>query len=64
MKKYAVAYILFFDNDLQLKVVEAKGWKEALNKAFDNIGDYLPDRIEEAKAEAFNGDWMFEVKEI
>lgn len=65
MKRYAVAYISFFDNVLKLEVVKAKGWKEALSKvAGAELVAYLPDCIEEAKAEAFSGDWMFEVKVV
>lgn len=62
--KYAVAYISFFDNELQLKIVEAEGWKDALNKVFANRGHYLPSDYKEAQAEAFNGNWMFNVIEV
>ena len=64
MKNYVVAYISFFDNALDIKFVESDSWKNALDKAFPLDGYELPDDIEEAKIEAFNGDWMFEVKEI
>ena len=64
MKYFAVAHMDFFDNDLKIEFVYANTWKEAFNIAFP-LGDYeLPDDIEEAKTEAFNGDWMFEVTEV
>jgi hypothetical protein len=65
MRKYAVAYIFFFDNILKLKVIEAKDWKDALIKAF-NMGYWVgfPDDMEEAQEEAFKGDWMFNVIEV
>jgi hypothetical protein len=63
MKRYAVATINFFDNILKIEFTEANTWKEALDICYHLDGYYLPDDIEEAKAEAFNGDWMFDVKE-
>lgn len=62
---YAVSYISFFDNSLKTKIVQAAGWKDALIKAF-SIGDWngFPDDMEEAKGEAFDGDWMFDVVAI
>lgn len=66
MKKYVVGYINFFDNVLKLRIVKAEGWYDALHKAFE-VGVYLPvdmKDIEEAKAEAFNQDWMFTVQEL
>ncbi len=65
MKTYAVAYISFYDNTLKIIIVKAKNWKDALIKTF-GVGswDGFPDDMEEAKEEAFNGDWMFDVTEI
>lgn len=73
MKKYAVAYMSFFDNDLQLYTVEATTWKEALVKALSENNhpelagithESLADDIEVVKEIAFGGDWVFEVKEL
>lgn len=64
MKRYAVAIITFFDNELSLEVVEANGWKEALREVYGYDITYLPDDIEEAQIEASDSDWMFNVKEI
>ena len=72
MTKYAVGYISFFDNDLQVVIVEATGWKEALSKHPQCVnkdgtpGDFtwLPDDMKEAKDEIINADCEFDVKEI
>jgi hypothetical protein len=64
VKNYAVAYMNFFSNDLTIKFVESDSWKNALYKAFPLEGYELPDDMEEARVEAFNGDWMFFVKEF
>jgi len=57
MKKFAVAYTNFFDNDLKIKIVEASDWREALIKAFPVV-------IMETKAQAFGRDVSFAVVEI
>lgn len=64
MKKFAVAFVDFaFKNDLQIKFVEAEDWRQALNKTFGPR--YLEsESLEDAKEEAFNQDWLFDVKEI
>jgi len=62
--KYAVAYVNFFDNDLQLRVVKARGWKQAVSRAFDCAQHLTSETLDEAKEEAFNQDWLFNVLEI
>lgn len=63
MKKYAVAFVNFFDNDLKIKIVGAEDWRQALNKAFGP--KYLKsDNLVDAKEEAFNQDWLFGVVEL
>ena len=66
MKNFAVAYMNFFDSDLKLKTAWAAGWKEALKGAFPDEHENVRniDSIEEAKEEAFNQDWLFDVIEI
>ena len=68
MKKYAVAFISFIENDLQIEIVLTDGsWKDALvdSQFIDkDICDTLDDFIETAKQQAFDQDWLFEVKEI
>jgi len=67
MTKYAVAYISFFENDLQIKVVEADSWKQALAEAFgeDKLNSVACEAtLEDAKVEAFNQAWLFSVEEI
>lgn len=59
-----MAYISFFENDLELKIVKADDWKDALRIGFDLMSGWLPDDMEEAKVEAFNQDWSFNVVEI
>jgi len=65
MKKFAVAYTNFLENDLKIKIVEASDWREALIKAFPTV-DWI-DRdhnLGESKEFAFSGDALFDVVEI
>lgn len=76
MKKFAVAHINFFDNDLKIDVVSAPDWKEALittqlssckpeyKADVEEWLNDLPDDIEEAKGYFFNCDQLFEVYEL
>ena len=64
MKSFAVATINFFDNDLRIFLVEDESWKKALGQVEDLTDYNLPDDIEEAKTEAFNSDWLFDVEEL
>ena len=66
MKRWAVGWTSFFDNDLTIEIIDAEDWHSALLK-HSKIGEdpwEFPLNIEEAKAEAFNGDCMFDVVEI
>ena len=65
MKKYAVGSLNFFDNELKIEIVETDSWKEALSKHSD-FGDvsWLADDMETAKADAFDGDYAFDVVEL
>jgi len=64
--KFAVGLINFFDNELEIKVVEVSGknWKDAFEKAFPDYAGYLSDDMKEAKREAFDADFMFDVVEV
>lgn len=70
MKKFAVAYMNFSDNDLTVKVIKAESWKEALENRLselypDSEDCYeFSDNIEVEKEEAFNQDWLFDVTEV
>lgn len=74
MKKYAVGWINFFDNDLQIKIVEIEesgnksyDWRDALEAAFPGYAEnvaFAGDNMDLAKEEAFNQEWLFDVKEI
>ena len=68
MKRWAVGYINFYDNDLVIEIVEAADWRAALcahSKLADmaeivlNCAD-----LEAAKVEAFDQDSMIDVVEI
>ena len=63
-KRYAVGYIDFFNNVLEVKIGEGVTWKEGLENSFPGLSEYLPDDLEEAKSEAFNQDWQFDITEI
>lgn len=72
MKRFAVGVINFFDNDLDIQVVEAQDWKSALGKhrafmpySIEEMNEMFPDDSQEkAKNEAFNMDMMIDVVEI
>ena len=63
---YAVAYVNFYDNDLQLKTVDVPStdWKVALEAAFPGHAEHISDDLEEAKNDAFNQDWLFAVEAV
>ena len=62
MKKYAVSYINFFNNNLITKIVDVDGdWKVAIEAAIPDTAAYLDDDIENAKCQAFDSDWLFDV---
>jgi hypothetical protein len=78
MKKYVVAYISFFDNELVQLIVEAESEYEAIKKGmieltseeyrqdeidFQNDPEY-PKTVEEQKQLAFNSDSMVAAIEI
>lgn len=78
MKKYVVAYISFFDNDLVQIIIKAESEYEAIKKAmielcseeyrqdeidFQNDPEY-PKTVEGQKRLAFNSDSMISAIEI
>lgn len=65
MKKWAIAYINFFDNNVVVKVVEVDGnWKDALEVAFPGYAEHVSDDLDEAKSMAFDQEWGFDITEI
>jgi len=71
MKKYAVGYINFSDNELTIEIVEAPNIYEAVKKHSQLQEDSLqkwisemPQELQDIKEEFFNGDAMIDVKEI
>ena len=69
MKKYAVAYMNFFDNELTIEFVEAETEKQAIfshSKMQSDSGwsEELSDNLDEIKQAFFDGDTLVDVKEI
>lgn len=65
MKKYAVAYVSFFDNELNITFVRAPSIREAANVAlkYEDITE-LPEDLEELKQFVSNMDGAIDVKEM
>lgn len=71
MKKFAVAYMNFFDSNLVVEVMEAKSWKKALplhslleGYEKEYLDEICSKGIDNAKDAAFSDEWLFDVKEI
>jgi len=75
MKRFAVAYMTFMDNDLRIELHTADNWKEAILKysSFskeeyrEQMQEWLsemPDDKEEMKEYFFNADSLLDVIEI
>lgn len=70
--RFAVAYTDEFENDLTIEIIEANTWKDALSKhskMMDENGNpddnsWMSDNIEQAKEDAFNADFQFDVIEL
>ena len=76
MKKFAVGFFNQYDNKLTIEIVEADNWQEATVNHSLPIWNCLPgqkvteDRlevpgtVEEAKHQAFNYDYAFDIVEV
>lgn len=66
MKRFAVAFLNQFDNDLELYIVEANDRKSALEAAKPGYLEHIKQfyTIEQAAEEAFIQEWNFNVVEI
>jgi hypothetical protein len=72
MKRFAVAYISFFDNEIKLCTVDANSPEEAILPAMKAIGETTDDiaelvadkTLEQIKDLFFDWDSAIEVKEI
>jgi len=77
MKRFAVSYINFVDNQLSTKIIESENWKSAILARLDGMVEGNPKRIEEnhtwldrfetleeVKEAIFDGDMMMDVVEI
>ncbi|MGL5706804.1 MAG: hypothetical protein ACRDDF_00845 [Aeromonas sp.] len=69
-KLYAVSYMDFNNNDMTIEFHRADNWHTALALHTKVCNDeeymgYLAGMpMEDAQYEAFNGDWLFDVKEV
>lgn len=65
MKKFAISWISFHDNELKMKIVEAVCYESALEMAYHALTDVVyQDDDDEIKQAAFNCDGMIEALEI
>lgn len=69
-KLYAVSYMDFFNNNLITEIHQANCWQDALMMHSNVVqcGEFeatiMTQDIEDAKEDAFNGDWLFDVVEV
>ena len=67
MKKFAVAFMCYFDNILTIEIHEADDWRAALiqHSALSEQGseaeEAIPDNLEDAKEYFFDGDCLIDV---
>lgn len=66
MKKFAVAYIDFFDNNLVIEIVEAKDWYGAIYQHSLMPKEFVlsKESLQQAKNDAINGDCLIDVVEL
>lgn len=67
MKTFAVGVINFFDNVLNIEIIQAESWLDALGKHSGIDAEFLPNDVsfmEDLKDEYFNIDMTFDIKEI
>lgn len=66
MKTFVVAFINFFDNQIEQHKVEASDWQSALEKAKPGYVQNVAhcSNMEKAMEEAYNQDWGFHVLQI
>ena len=66
MSKFVVSFVSLGDNELEIKIVNATSWKDALSKAYPSLMycHMLPNDIETAKNRLFDQDFLFNVLEI
>ena len=65
MRKFAVSYINFYDNNLTTEIIESDDWFDALNAHTKVEGAFeLRTTLSNAKCEAFDMDCMIDVVEV
>lgn len=64
--KYAVGLLSLYEGgELEIKIVEAENWKDALDKAFPGYVENLRENsLVQAKDEAYDQEWYFDVVKI
>lgn len=69
-KKFAVGVISFFDNELNIQIIESSTWQDALlnhSRIDVELWNYLLDdgeSLEDVKRQAFNSNMMIDIVEI
>jgi hypothetical protein len=65
MKRWAVAFANFYDNDITIEFVEASTWQEAIKK-HPGVGEteFSSETLNEAKTDFFDCDSLIDVKEL
>lgn len=69
-KLFAVSYMDFFTNNLVTEFHQAQCWQDALmmHSNVTQCGEFeaylMTQEMEDAQEDAFNGDWLFDVKEV
>lgn len=69
MKRWAVGFISFMDNEMKIEIISAATWKTALALhaaagGYEIADDELSDDMETAKQQFFDQDAMFDVAQI
>jgi hypothetical protein len=68
MKRWAVAYMNYYENDLSIEIVRANDWASAISKHSvlncGNMADNLKSTLEDTKQRFFDCDSMVDVIEI
>lgn len=69
-KKFAVGVISFFDNELNIQIIESSTWQDALlnhSRIDVELWNYLLDdgeSLEDVKRQSFNSNMMIDIVEI
>lgn len=70
VKLYAVSYMDFSNNDMTIEFHRGDCWQDALMQhtqtswCAESEAAIRAQSMEDAQEDAFNGDWLFDVKEV